>query len=279
MTFSVTSVVSVFSFLNHMTSKIPESVQKIINQYKELEFSNTLKVWCPYFKNYKKISGMKLRALSGKGTPDEIITEAKINYHIAGFNWRNSSAKEIRDFMLKRDIGIDCSGFIVWLYFFWFKYEYRKNFFKEIRQYLDGGVKRWLRLIFRPSQNIDVKDLTSERVSYLITDLSTLWPGDMIRTKNGHHILVISEVMKEESEYRIAYTHSTDMYGTENGVRTGYIEILDKNKPLEEQNWTEKDMNNSEERNWTFEGYKDNQDGRNGIYRLKVLEKLKTYNS
>lgn len=256
---------------NNKEKKVSQTALDIINEYAELDLGKGIKVKCPYFKNYKKNSGMKLRSLSGKGTPEEIVMETKIHAHLSGFSWQTASRKEIRKFMEKRDIGIDCSGFIVWIFYFWFKKDYGINFFSNTRKQFRDKFLKWIRILLRPSQNIDANDLTSNRLALRITDFQDVEPGDIIRSRKGKHVIFITKVLysPEGKVKRIHYVHSTPSYGKDNGIHEGEILTVADSADLKKQWWKEQDKN---QKNWTYEGFlKD--DGYNGIYRLRLLNK------
>ena len=50
---------------------------QIIDKYFNLPFAGVLGVRCPYFNNARRNLRGQLRGLVGKGTPEEIVEEAK----------------------------------------------------------------------------------------------------------------------------------------------------------------------------------------------------------
>lgn len=261
--------------MNKKIEKFSKYALEIIEEYKNLDFGDGMVIKCPYFRNYRKSSGSKLRALTGKGKPSEIITETKINAHLFGFDWKMMNKENLRTFMEKNHIGIDCSGFVTWIFYFWFKKQYRINFFGKVRKAYKSNPRKWFRLLLRAAQNIDVITLTSPKLSLRITDLNKVKPGDMIRSKKGKHILLITEVQRQKNKKisRISYVHSTWFYGQRSGIREDDIIITDNRKELKDQKWLENDGQSQKKKNWTYAGIKED-DGKNGIYRLKFLEKL-----
>ena len=93
-----------------MIIKIPETLQKEIDRYFELRIGTQL-VPCPYYIN-SKISSGNLRVMSGKGEADEIELEVRIWAKLKGLDLEQADVSQIRKFMQKLHIGIDCSGFI-----------------------------------------------------------------------------------------------------------------------------------------------------------------------
>lgn len=254
-----------------MKEILPVSVQKFIDSYYELNLG-AQKLACPYFRNAEKKKD--LRSLMGKGTPDEIETEAKIWEKAKKVDFKKMDATQIREFLIQRNIGIDCSGFVAHIINYWHKRAYSKPIWSKIYT-PRKGVVNWIKYKLRPVEKIGADILTSNHNAYAI-ELNDVKPGDVVRLKwkkkNSHHILFISEVEKDESGNvsKLTYKHSTPYYDKNNGVRTGEIQILDTKLPLQKQNWTEKDEYGV---NFTFEGYLVQIED-NGLRRLKAIENL-----
>lgn len=243
-----------------MIKKLSESAQNVIQSYQQLPLG-TEGVVCPYFKNRKQERG-GLRVMVGKGTPIEIAEEVELIAKQRKVSIEDMTPKEIRDFMEKRNIGIDCSGFIVHVLAAQnpaiLKMFSKRSFWKH--------PLRFLIVKLRPVENTSVKVLTSAEYSERVLDINAIAPGDLIRTRNGHHILLVTEVETEgNAVVRIIYTHSTSFYGTEHGIRTGNILITNIHKPLEEQDW---DEIAEDGRNYTKEGYIEGGVD-SGVFRIK----------
>jgi hypothetical protein len=252
-----------------MTKTILPLVQQKIDEYKNLHFDKNL-VCTPYYINATKHKD--LRVMVGKGTPEEIIMEAKIWAKIKGFNLETSSPAEIKKFLEEKGIGIDCSGFIIHVMNELVKVQRPSpiwNFIKVKNKGFLGGLKFKL----RPVENIGAETITNEINADKI-EIKDVLPGDLIRSKakknNGHHIMLVTEVEYDHNHLptKITYTHSSPYYGELNGIKTGEIKITDISKPLQDQEWFEKD---SEGVNHTFEGFMVNVSD-NGLRRLKVME-------
>lgn len=249
-----------------MKEEINLHIKQRIENYKQLHFGNK-KVVTPYFINDKRRKD--LRAMVGKGTPEEITMEAKIWEKLKGVSLDQLSSEDIKEFLTARGLGIDCSGFIVHIldsYYKKTKNNHIWNYLKIPNTNLISKVRYYL----RPVEQLGAEVITNLDNCYEV-DIKDIKPGDLIRSKtkknNGHHIMIITEVERNSHGdiINIEYTHSTPHYQKDNGVKTGLIEIIDQNKPLEFQNWKEIDLSGV---NHTLEGYLTNVED-NGIRRLK----------
>ncbi len=257
------------NYKNAMIKQILPLVQNKIEEYKNLKFGQNL-VCTPYYINASK--SKDLRVMVGKGTPEEIIMEAKIWAKIKGINLDQTSSADIKKFLEEKGIGIDCSGFVVHIMNEWVKLQTHKpiwHFVKVRNHGILGGLKYRL----KPVENIGAEVLTNEDNCDKI-EIKDVQPGDLIRSKakknNGHHIMLVTQVELDDKTNlptRITYTHSSPYYGDLNGIKTGDIKIVDINKPLQDQEWLEKDENGE---NHTFEGFMVNVND-NGLRRLKFL--------
>lgn len=251
-----------------MTEQISEVGQKVINAFKSLSLGGKT-VTAPYFINDKRRKD--LRAMVGKGTPDEIVMEARIWEKLKGVDFSTMTEKEIKQFLMNIGLGIDCSGFVLYVLDALYQEKTGKHIFNRLTPLKNSFL--WpLMYRLRPVENMGAETLTNDENSVRIA-INDVHPGDLFRSKakknNGHHIMIITKVERDESNNvtKITYTHSSQYYADENGVKTGDIEITDPNKALEEQNWLEKDINGV---NHTFEGYMVNP-ADNGLRRLKVF--------
>lgn len=254
-----------------ITETIPDVVKRQINEYAKLNLGGK-NVVTPYYINDKRRKD--LRAMIGKGTPEEIIVEAKIWEKLKGYDFNNMSPEEIREFLISKGIGIDCSGFISHLINIWYKEKEGKPIWNKLTPLQRSPLWR-LRYFLRPVENLGAEILTNDNNTFPV-ELNDAKPGDLIRSKakknNGHHIMLISEVTRDETKEStpvvvIKYVHSSPYFGSENGIREGEIRITDINKPLHEQEWLEQDENGIKH---TLEGYMVNVED-NGIRRLKCM--------
>ena len=97
---------------------LSSNAENLLNGYFNLPFEGVLGVRCPYYINKRKNTRGQLRVLAGKGSPEEIVEEAKIisiQYHLGFFesgNLGTFNADTIRHFLADHGLGIECSGFV-----------------------------------------------------------------------------------------------------------------------------------------------------------------------
>ncbi len=249
--------------------EIPEEVKNLINHYFNLKVNSKV-VRVPYHINVKHIRA-ELRSLVGKGAPEEIEEEVVIFAKLRNFNLEKATKEEIREFMQKQGIGIDCSGLVAHILNIWLKAE-KKGSLSSNLTFPKMALAKRLIIAIRPIENISA-DLLTNKQNTLPIEFKEVQPGDLIRLKGlkkGHHIAIITQVKKDNDNLEeITYVHSSRYYGKENGIRTGKIKIKNNNKPLEKQEWLEKDENGV---CWTLKEYlKEKED--NGLRRPKFFVK------
>lgn len=251
-----------------MTEELDPIIKQKITDYTHLRLG-ACEVVTPYFINDKRRKD--LRAMVGKGTPEEIVMEARIWEKLKGVHFEQMNQDQIKEFLTGRGLGIDCSGFIVHILDAYTKSKLNRHIWKFLK-ISDSGFNSKLRYMLRPVEQLGAGTITNADNCFEV-DLNEVRVMDLIRSKsiklNGHHIMLVSKVTRNENGNveEIEYTHSTPHYSSLNGVKTGIIKITDINKPLEDQNWMEVDEGGICQ---TLEGYKrDVQD--NGIRRLKFL--------
>jgi len=249
---------------------LSEKAHIIINKYFNLPFEVFTGIRCPYFINKRLPKRGQLRGLIGKGTPEEIVEEAKIlsiqyKYGIFdknGFVPKNQYNEEearqiIRNFLIDNGIGIDCSGFASHVLSAHFLDTYNIKLASKLFFY---PKKRWLRNLiarFRPIENISVNTLAHEQNSELICKssepikINEIRPADLIILKEinnnstRHHVILITD----NSSNKIDYVHarawdSEGKYG--HGVSRGQIKIINPNGNILEQQWEELGKTNNE---------------------------------
>lgn len=248
---------------------LPKAAFDMIDAYMNLPLGGKA-VTCPYHMNIRK-ERVGLRVLVGKGDPHEIVQEVKIWSKIKDFDMEKATVQQIREFMIDRSIGIDCSGFVVHVMGYVTK-KYLNKKLASLLVYKKNDLLNILRRQFRSVENIGANTLTSLENCEKIDDLSKVLPGDFIRSKgkakNSHHILLITRVIKHDGfVVEFEYVHSSRHYEEENGIKFGKIQILHLSQPLEKQNWLEVKRG----RNYSYEGYINNVED-NGIRRLKKVK-------
>jgi len=172
---------------------------ELINQLK-LEISKYIGI--PYWKNTLKDGKIiKQGFMGGKGNAKDIALKTVELANLKKIKLLDLSEREIYNFQKKNKIGIDCSGLVCQLLIF-----YSQLLGKKI----DLNPRK-------TSANM----LTSNPLSKEIdnTDIQT---GDLIRQKNGHHVLFIIE----KNNNLITYVDSS----RENrGVHYGQIDLTNPN--------------------------------------------------
>lgn len=258
--------------LESLTLKIPDELQREFDKYFHLKLGGK-DVVCPYYISDKLIAG-NLRVMSGKGSAEEIELETNIWAKVKGVDLNCMSEDEIRKFMIRHKIGIDCSGLIVNVLDSYLQTKKKKHLWKYLN-YLNNSFMSKFRRLLRPVENIGANTLTSDLNTKKISNLDEIKPGDLIRAKgpqkNAFHVAMVVEVeVKDGHVSRFKYANSHRYYNEGNGMRYGevFINNLSSNE-LKDQQWT--DIDNG--RNYFYEDlmveYEDN-----GIRRLNFAKEI-----
>lgn len=168
------------------------------NKLKELhqEISHYLNL--PYSKNVLKDGKViKEQILGGKGYWQDIFKETQRIATLNNVDLSKLNQKQLYNFQKKHHIGIDCSGLVCQLLNFYFKTELNPR---------------------KTSAHM----LTSSPISQEITDLNQVTTGDLVRQKDGHHVLFIIQ----KTGNIIDYVDSS-LWGR--GVKYGQFDLTDKN--------------------------------------------------
>jgi hypothetical protein len=248
---------------------LSSQAQKILNDYFNLPFDGITGVRCPYFNNARLKQRAQLRVLIGKGTPKEIVEEAKIisiQYHAGLFDkaghcclhnehtGEKITAEQIRKFLIDHNLGVECSGFVT---------QILRAHFKEIKN-IDIARKffitsprhlvRWLISLLRPIENISVRRYADDRNTKKI-NWSEAQAGDVIVVletgpKNNHnHILLITEKNGSMINYVHARTWGSEgKYG--HGVSKGEIKITKPDGNILDQEWVELGQTGDKNETW-----------------------------
>lgn len=250
-----------------------KSIDKIakdrIKEYFNLPLGGK-RVKCPYYISSKS-ERAGLRVMIGKGTPDEIAHEVKVWAKLKGVDLSKMTGLQIREFMIERNIGIDCSGFVAQVLNYWLNKTSGKSLVSMF-EFADNSIMSRLRRFFRPIENIGANTMTSELNCIRVESYNDIKPYDLIRAKgkqkNAHHVALITDVYFDEKGNltKFEYVHSHRFYEEKNGVRRGSVDIVDSKKPLKEQRWND----DYKGHNYMLEDLEiDYED--NGIRRLKFL--------
>lgn len=252
------------------TLTLPTVAQNYIDRYLNLQLGGK-SVVAPYYMNLKRAKD--LRAMVGKGTPDEIEMEVQIWAKLRAKDLDTMTAEAIREFMMAEDIGIDCSGFVMHVMNVWHKSTTGRSIWRKMHIY-NTDLLHKIAYFLKPVEKLGAEIITNLDNCDSI-EIKDVKPGDLIRSKwkrkNSHHVLLVSKVTFDEKSQLpvlIDYVNSTEQYGETNGVRYGQIKIKDVTKKLQDQEWIDFDENKI---NHTLEGFMfDVQD--NGLKRLKCMK-------
>ncbi|MBP9695483.1 MAG: hypothetical protein KBD73_03725 [Candidatus Magasanikbacteria bacterium] len=226
---------------------LTKEAQKVINNYIFLPFSDK-KVSCPYYNNrHQQIRGA-LFVRIGKGTPEEIVDEAKTEMIKQRKNLESMTNDDIKKILVDNNIGIDCSGLAYHILDAELKSRKNTSLKNQLSfSHLKNPIRRIIARL-RAVGNTNVKTLAADTNSRTINTFE-IEPGDMIimqdsgRNHDRDHILIVHSVEKnDKSIIKINYTHALDWRADglyNHGVRQGTIEILDPKKSLTDQIWIE----------------------------------------
>lgn len=173
---------------------------ELINQLK-LEINHYIGI--PYWKNTLKDGKIiKEGFMGGKGSAKEIALKTVELANQQNIKLIDLSAQQIYNFQKKNKIGIDCSGLACQLLIF-----YGQLLGKEIK--------------LNPRKT-SADMLTSNSLSKEIKDFANIQTGDLIRQKNGHHVLFVIKKSGNNIDY-------VDSSKDGRGVRLGQADLTDKN--------------------------------------------------
>lgn len=162
-------------------------------------------------------------ARQGKSDPEVIRKQVEIDAKAQGFDLEKATVEEIRDFMKKNNLGIDCSGFAYRL----LDHLSQKLHSKSLIDFNLPNVGRTNAAI-----------LTSDKFSKPIQKAREVKPGDLINMTStiwpDHCLAVLSN-----DKGIITYAHSVGESNPD-GVHTAKIKVTNPNGNIENQNWEEK---------------------------------------
>lgn len=208
-------------------------------------------VHCPYWRNKLKEGKVVLRGyLNGKGSSTDIRNKIIETLHNSHINTTLINTDYIRKLAKRERIGIDCSGFVYRFLDYLRSLSYNNCRLKSLDEVFIGGINK-----------TNAHTITSNKFSSYIANISDYRIGDMIRLMKGKHVAVILEAKDKE----IVYVHSA-IKTKIRGVHFGKIDVLDKNRPLEQQHWLEEtETGENFGRKYLHPEEKD------GVYRLKIF--------
>jgi cell wall-associated NlpC family hydrolase len=165
----------------------------------------------------------------GKGTPSEITQTTKLLAKEQNVDLQKLSSDQIRQFMTKNRLGVDCSGFIYYLL--------DQTFLQLHHNSLDKIIKAKLTKnpLNPPRFRCNADCLTNDPNTIpIIFPKERIQSGDLIRIHQGKHVAIIIKSNKS----KITYAHSSGKTAT-TGVHFGQINITQLKKDLSQQSWLE----------------------------------------
>jgi len=169
--------------------------------------------------------------------------------------------------MIRHKLGIDCSGLVAWLSHELARRQNRESLWRHI-QYKGHPLRVAVVRRFRPVENVSARLLTDASNADTVQSLRDVKPGDIIRSLNGNHVLLITEVgHRQGTPTHFKYVNSTEYSGVKYGIRYGRIDVVRPDGHILEQKW----MDGENGVNWIFNGANNFPDDTK-IVRLKALD-------
>lgn len=217
--------------------KFEELIKQEIDKFLNLEVGG---VYCkvPYIFGS---SWLEFWRTGGKGSIDQIKTEAKKLFALYDLIPSEMSEFERYKFLRDKRVGIDCSGLVYNVYDEVSKVLLNKSigdFILRKTGFL-GKLDKYL-FSFKRNRRIASYHLTSDINSFPIENLKDIRVGDMIKMKsldpNIGHVAIIYDVDLDKNV--ITYAHSSFKTKTV-GPHLSKINITNINLPIDKQNWEE----------------------------------------
>jgi hypothetical protein len=244
--------------------KLPAAGAAVIESYVMLKLANR-HVVAPYFMNEPGRKGRRVSV--GKGTARALERETIRLAKRHRLELQSATSDQIRQFMIDHKLGIDCSGLVAWILYEILREKNGQSLWRTIK--FSGSLpRRKLARHLRPVENISARLLTGPRNAVVIRDLRDVRPGDLIRSLNGNHVILITEVGFDDHNVPVylRYVNSTEWSGVKYGVRFGLIDIIAPHKNILAQTW----IDGEDGVNWLFDAASNFPDDTK-IVRLKSL--------
>lgn len=210
-------------------------------------------VRCPYWSNEEKnlIPG----PFKGKGTPKQISEATTKRALDLGLDLEKMSSAEIRSFMVREKIGVDCSGFVYHLADGLDKEKGGQGILEKVAGVNGNGPFK-----------VNAFCLTNDRNSLPVESVAEIRIGDFIRLNAGKHIAIVLRINKDRQKTtkEVIYAHSA-FFSKMTGVHTARFLIKGISAGLEKQQWFEKDRQGKDYFSVNF-----NRQAGDGIRRLKI---------
>lgn len=237
------------------SSSLSQPALKMIDAYEHLPFEHAAVV-CPYFINRRQRVRGALRALVGKGNPDDIVEEAMILALKEKVDLRSLDAENVKKFLVDHKLGVDCSGFVYYVLDAELRAQNKGPLKKCIRFPQAKNPLRKLIATLRPAENTDVAVFADHANSVRIEPART-HAGDLIifrgagPERDRDHVLLVSAVDDTTIHYVHSFQWSRDgKYG--HGIKRGKIEMTDPQKSLLDAQWLEADKTTEENETYCY---------------------------
>ena len=205
-----------------------QNLKEFLDQFFRLPIAGK-KVRIPYWRNRFLLKGVNRiqGPFGGKGTPRQIRRATLRKARQTETNLVRLSSRQIRLFMQRKKIGLDCSGFVFQVL------EFLKPRFWENLTLSPGRSNN-------PVRRLNTTALTAPGNSHKVKDQTKMIQiGDLIplsfKNKKIDHVMVIIN----KTPTKITYAHSSSKTRP-TGPHLGRIKITNPEKPLWQQEWKEK---------------------------------------
>ncbi len=239
------------------THSLSPQALAVIDSYEHLKIGNKT-INCPYFNNRTSNLRGALRVLVGKGTPLEIVDEARILSLRDKFELDELNEDDLIKFLTEHHLGLDCSAFAY--YILDAELQSKGRTLKKILSFKSKGLLRRIIAKIRIVENTGVTTLHENSTEISLAEVR---PSDLIISLGGgpqhdyNHIIIITSVTRDNSEkiqsleYAHSYTWKSEGKYTK-GIRRGIIEITKPNGTILEQKWTEDGKTGEKNETWTY---------------------------
>jgi hypothetical protein len=208
--------------------KVEKRLEEFLEDFFALQIVPGKRVRIPYWRNRFLAGGLRRiqGPFGGKGTPGQIRKITLKKAKEAGLDLSKMTSVQIRQFMKRKKIGLDCSGFAF-----------------QILEFLFPGFWRWLKMapgkshnpirrfnaaaLALPENTVEVRRIDDARIGDLI-------PLRFKRRGSVDHVMVVVDVAKG----KIVYAHSSSITPV-SGPHLGEIRVVNSKKRLGEQEWLE----------------------------------------
>jgi hypothetical protein len=207
--------------------QIPQEIQELFSAYAAIPI--------PYYIH----TGMKQpfagRVMKGKGSIDEITKRLYLIKKSGEFT--GLSDKEILE---KANIGIDCSGFVAWLYEAYSTKHLNKHIWELYKRPTYNPIN-WLLFHIDPVESmLNADTLTSLVNCEAIEKVKDIRVMDLVRLNGGRHVVMIYKIYyKDGIVGALDYIHSTSGVG----VCMGKIMVNDPEQSIVQATWVKLEGN------------------------------------